>query len=186
MPLTVKERAETIATFRFIEIHLMETLARWTPTTAEMEAKVLFGRHIWETAQHADILGKRTYELRAPMHFTQKPADAYLEFLSSLAAVQGAADRIHAFYDVALPALQRRYEAYIEATDTLLDAPSVKVARRIIGDILAMREEADALRREIPKLAAHSGTASSLGDVESRIDRFVVHHVRPAMQEAGA
>jgi len=185
MPLTVKQRAETIATFRFIEIHLMETLARWTPSTPEMEAKILFGRHVWETAQHADILGKRTYELRAAMHFTQKPNDAYLDILARLASVDGGANRLHAFYDVMLPALAKRYENYIAMTDTLLDAPSVKVIRRILGDMNVMREEADALRRDVPRLAAHSND-SSLAASESAIDAFVVHHVRPVMQEATA
>jgi hypothetical protein len=184
MPLTVKQRAETIATFRYIEVHLMETLARWTPSTPEMEVKVLFGRHVWETAQHADALGKRTYELRAPMHFTQKPNDEYLDFLTRLAAVEGAANRIHALYDVTLPALARRYQAYLDATDTLLDAPSVKVIQRILADMATMRADADALRREQPKLAAPGAEARALAETESRIDAFVVHHVRPAMQGA--
>ena len=48
MTLTVKQRAETIGTFRYIHVQMMETLARWTPTTPEMEVKVLFGRDIWE------------------------------------------------------------------------------------------------------------------------------------------
>lgn len=186
MPLTVKQRAETIATFRFIEIHLMETLARWTPSTPEMEVKVLFGRHVWETAQHADILGKRTYELRAPMHFTQKPSDEYLDFLTRLAAVDGAGNRLHVFYDVMLPALAKRYETYIAMTDTLLDAPSVKVIHRILGDMTTMRAEADGLRKEIPQLAMHAADVTDLASVESAVDAFVVHHTRPAMQEATA
>jgi len=63
---SVVERCNTIATFRRISIWLMETTARWTPITAEMEVKVTLGRHIWEYAQMADALGKRTFELRQP------------------------------------------------------------------------------------------------------------------------
>ena len=33
----IQQRAEKIATFRFLEIYWMETLARWTPTTPELE-----------------------------------------------------------------------------------------------------------------------------------------------------
>ena len=40
-------------------VALMEIAAAWTPTTPEMEVKVLLGRHIWDFAQHADALGKR-------------------------------------------------------------------------------------------------------------------------------
>ena len=67
MLLNVTERGAHVATFRWIEVRLMETLAHWVPTTPEMEAKLLFGAHIWDAAQHADILGKRTQELRLPL-----------------------------------------------------------------------------------------------------------------------
>ncbi|KPK05001.1 MAG: hypothetical protein AMS20_07585, partial [Gemmatimonas sp. SG8_28] len=60
MTMSVRERADWIATFRFISVNLMETLARWVPNTPEMEVKLLFGRHLWEFAQHADAFGKRT------------------------------------------------------------------------------------------------------------------------------
>ena len=37
MSLSVKLRGEYVATFRAIEVHLMEMLAAWVPTTPEME-----------------------------------------------------------------------------------------------------------------------------------------------------
>ena len=75
---TVVERCNTIATFRRVSIWLMETTARWTPITPEMEVKVTLGRHIWEYAQMADALGKRTFELRQPEHYTIPATDAVL------------------------------------------------------------------------------------------------------------
>jgi hypothetical protein len=172
--LTVKQRAETIGTFRYIEVALMETLARWTPTTPEMEVKVLFGRHIWELAQHADALGRRTHELRAALHYTQKPAAAYLDFLAQLDGVTETADRIAAFYDVTLPALARRYEAFLAATDHLLDAPSVKVVRRILSDMAEMCSGADALRKQLPALGNSSDLASL--DAAERAEGYIHLH----------
>ena len=84
MTLTVRERADTIGTLRFISVFAMETLARWVPTTPDLEAKIIFGRHIWEFAQHADALGKRTHELRAALHYSPEPT------AGSLAALQRA------------------------------------------------------------------------------------------------
>ena len=179
MTLTVKQRAETIGTFRYIHVQLMETLARWTPTTPEMEVKVLFGRDIWEEAQHADALGKRTHELRAALHYTQKPSDAYQAFLAKLAAVGPTADRLTAFYDVALPALSRRYQQFLDATDHLLDAPSVKVVRRILGDIEEMRRGAAALREELPALRGGSDL-TTLEAAEQRDAYIVTHQPIPA------
>jgi hypothetical protein len=172
--LTVKQRAETIGTFRFIHINLMETLARWTPTTPEMEVKVLFGRDIWEEAQHADALGKRTHELRAPLHHTQPPSAGYLAFLGQLAAIDATADRLAAFYDVTLPALARRYDEFLAATDHLLDAPSVKVVKRILTDIAEMRRGAEQLRTELPLLRSSSDLSAL--DAAERSDAYIVTH----------
>ena len=48
MTLSVRERGETIATLRHIHVRAMEILAGWTPTTPEMEVKLMFGGHIWD------------------------------------------------------------------------------------------------------------------------------------------
>jgi hypothetical protein len=149
MRLTVSERCRRIATFRFIEVRLMETAAHWTPTTPEMEVKVLLGRHIWDFAQHADALGKRTFELRAALQHSERPQDAYVSFLDEVAALEGAAERLAALYDVVLPGLDARYARYLAEADPILDAPSVVILERIRGDIARQRREAAALRSEL-------------------------------------
>src|SRR6516165_7743127 len=102
MSLSVQQRAESLATFRFIHVFLMETLARWVPSTPEMEVKVIFGRHIWDLAQQADALGKRTYELRAPLQFSLRPKEEYINFLEDFARINSTPKKIHGFYDVIL------------------------------------------------------------------------------------
>ncbi len=147
--MTVSERAQTIATFRFLEVRLMEMAAAWTPTTPEMEVKVLLGKHIWDFAQHADALGKRTFELRLPEQASQKAAEPCLRMLEELAGVQETPRRLGALYDVILPGLERRYVRYVEDTDPILDAPSVVIIERILLDLARQRREADAVRREL-------------------------------------
>ena len=149
MSLTVADRARAIATFRYIEVRLMEITAGWTPTTPEMEVKVLFGRHIWDFAQNADLLGKRTFELRMPAQHSVAPIPSYVELLTTLAGEETTSGRLAALYDAFLPALQKRYQDYVCRTDALLDAPSVEACNRIIGNITRMRGEADALRKEL-------------------------------------
>jgi hypothetical protein len=149
MPMTVAERAQTIATFRFIEVRLMEIAAAWIPTTPEMEVKVLLGKHVWDFAQHADALGRRTFELRLPEQFSQKPSDGYVRILEEIAAMEETPRRLATLYDVILSGAERRYAHYIEQTDTLLDAPSVVVVERILQDLARQRREADALRKEL-------------------------------------
>src|SRR6266513_3169971 len=111
MNLTVKEKAECLGVFRWIEVFLMETLASWVPTTPEMEMKVLLARHVWEAAQNADALGKRTFELRAPLHYTVRPLTSMAVFLEGLRRLQNTGDRIYVFYDVVAPALMDQYRS---------------------------------------------------------------------------
>jgi hypothetical protein len=149
MALTVNDRARRIATLRFVEVRLMEIVSAWTPTTPEMEVKMVFGRHIWDFAQHADWLGKRTFELRQPEHYTLRPADSYVTVLDDLAATSGTAERLSALYDGFLPRLEQRYRSYIEETDALLDAPSVVIIERILHEMARMNGEAARLRSSL-------------------------------------
>jgi hypothetical protein len=149
MTFTVNDRARAIATFRFVEVRLMEITAAWTPTTPEMEVKVLFGRHIWDFAQHADWLGKRTFELRQPAHYTLRAVDSYALLLDEFAAEESTPARIAALYDVLLPALDRRYRDYVANTDPLLDQPSVVIIERILHEMQRMRNDGAKLRRDL-------------------------------------
>ncbi|HEU5296836.1 MAG TPA: hypothetical protein VFU71_18790 [Burkholderiaceae bacterium] len=152
MALTVKQRGQHVSTFRFVEVRLMEMLSAWVPTTAEMEAKLLFGPHIWDTAQAADALGKRAHELRLPLQHSSAPVAAYVDLLGEIGTVAGTAQRIAAMYDVMLPALEARYRRYLQRTDTLMDAPSVRVIEGILIASERMRREAEKLRAELPSL----------------------------------
>lgn len=146
---SVIERCRAVATFRYVSVRLMETLARWTPTTPEMEAKVMFGRHIWIFAQHADRLGKRTFELRQAEHYTLPPAAGYEALLDEVAGVESTGARVSAVYDGLLPGLVARYRSYVADTDPILDAPSVAIVGHIVPELEELRHDAATLRREL-------------------------------------
>ena len=149
MTLSVQDRARAIATFRFVEIRLMEIVSAWTPATPEMEVKVMFGRHIWDFAQHADALGRRTFELRQRAQQSVPPSEAYAALLDEVLAVEGTAARLAALYDGLLPAVQRRYEEYAAAVDDVVDQPTLVIVERILTDLRRQRAEALRVRREL-------------------------------------
>ncbi|HEX2827008.1 MAG TPA: hypothetical protein VHP37_11725 [Burkholderiales bacterium] len=150
MQLSVKARGDHVATFRWIEVRFMEMLAGWVPTTPETEVKLVFGTHIWDTAQHADSLGKRTHELRLPLQHSLSPTEGYVRLLADLAATTDTTKRIAGFYDCALPGLERRLRDYMTRVDPLLDAPTLRIVERILADIERMAGESRTLRDELP------------------------------------
>jgi hypothetical protein len=183
MNMTVRDRAETIASLRHIHVRLMETLAAWVPTTPEMEVKLLFGTHIWDMAQHADAFGKRVYELRMPLQYSQKPSEAYSEVLSELAAAKETSRRVAAFYEVVVPALTARFHRYIEQTDSLMDAPSVRILDRALADHARMLREYQEVVQEL-SIGAEHDWVKQMKAAESAIESFVVH--QPSTAAAAA
>src|SRR3954447_5097956 len=170
MITSVSERGRSIATFRYICVWMMETTARWTPITPEMEAKCMMGRHIWEYAQMADALGKRTFELRLPEQHSIAPVAAYDAFLKEVVKTATTADRTAAFYDGVVPGIIARFKQYIEATDEILDEPSIVVLQRAIVDLERQRIDAAKLQREL-KLS--SGAAAGVAAREKAFPAIV-------------
>jgi len=150
--LSVRDRGAWVATYRYIHVALMEMLARWVPTTPEMEVKLVFGSHIWYVAQHADALGKRTHELRLALQHSIPPVKEYLSFLDELGGVTETPTRISGMYDVMLPALGSRLRSYLERTDHLMDAPTVRILERILDEDQRMIREGRELRSELPAI----------------------------------
>jgi len=159
MGLSIREKGDVVATFRFVAVRLMETLAGWVPSTPELEAKALFGRHLWDLAQHADLLGRRTAELRLALHHSRPPVSGYREVLAALDGLQRTGDRFGGAYDAVLPDVARRYEGYLRITDRLLDEPTVRILEGALTDLRRMGAERDALLAERPDLAPRDHTS---------------------------
>jgi hypothetical protein len=185
--LSVRERGETAATLRWIHVRLMETIASWVPTTPEMEVKLLFGAHIWDLAQHADALGKRTHELRMPLQHSIPPADGYRELLADFSAVKDTRERVACFYDGVLASLADRYRTYLQRTDALMDAPSVRILEHIAAEQARMIRESRELREQLPALAlGEREPVERLRTREGAMETFIQAQPQPAAAGASA
>lgn len=170
----VKDRGRAVATFRYIQVEMMETLADWTPSSPEMEVKLMLGEHIWDVAQSADALGKRTRELRLPLQHSLRPVDSYVELLAAIRKETDTARRLGGFYDVLLPAMERRFGEYLRQTDALLDAPTVRILEQISAASARMMKRSRELRESLPALAGcDSSWLEALARREAQIPTVV-------------
>jgi hypothetical protein len=157
MSLSIQEKADTVGTWRFICVRLMEMLASWVATSPEPEVKALFGQHIWELAQHANALGLRTAELRARLHYQRPPHPAYQDALAQVASAAGSGDRVALLHDVVLTDLSQRLRQYLMETDRRLDAPTIEVLEQMLSDFDHMIAERQSLAAERPDIHANEG-----------------------------
>ena len=171
MILTVSERGQFVATMRYVNVWLMETLATWVPTSPEMEVKLLFGEQIWDVAQHADALGKRTFELRMPLQHSSQPSESYVALLAAIRPIAATHERLASVYDVVLPGLAKRYQHYLEKTDALADAPTVRILERHLMDMGRMGAAGRKIREDLPALRMNDPSwGQALAERESTIE----------------
>ncbi|HEY2804601.1 MAG TPA: hypothetical protein VGI92_01960 [Gemmatimonadales bacterium] len=179
MELSVRGRGDAVATFRFINVHLMETLAGWVPTTPELEVKVLFGRHLWDFAQHADAFGKRAAELRLQLHASRAPTAELQGVLDDLRRTTRTAQRLGRLYHGVVPGVERLYTAYLAQVDELMDEPTVRIIGHGLLDTGRMGREAESLSAQGgPSLENGAGSTASGGPFGS-LDRVI--DFRPAV-----
>jgi hypothetical protein len=187
MGFSVKERGSAVATFRYVQVKLMEVLSEWVPSTPEIEVKLLFGSHIWDAAQHADAFGKRTYELRLPLQHSLEPAQPYVRLLEDLNTTTDTTLRISGFYDAILPGLRARYEKYLEETDRLMDAPTVRILERVMDEEARMIKESRELREQLKNLQPRDDEwITRLSWQERAIENLVARVATPAPQSQAA
>jgi len=180
MILSVKERGQFVATMRHINVWLMETMAGWVPTTPEMEVKLQFGEHLWDAAQHADAFGKRTSELRMPLHHDLSPAEEYTVFLDTVSGIEATPQRLAAIYDVVLPGLSAHYQRFMEKTDPLADAPTVRILERHLNDIDRMLQSNRDMCSDLPDLFLNDKAwIDALREQEARCDPVALSIAEP-------
>jgi hypothetical protein len=125
---------------------LLRTLAAWFVGTRQWDLKRQISADTWQTAQHADSLRTRVLELRYPRRDVDRKYDPdVVNFMAEIAKAADPQQFIAGVYGVVLPALVASYQAYLERTDPLDDAPTVYRLRHILVDKQGQIEQMQAL-----------------------------------------
>jgi hypothetical protein len=127
---SVEASAARVRHYRYIEERMMRILGGWIALTPELPAKLLFGRHVWDCARHADAWGRRLPELRATAQQSE-PANAdvvrFMDLLEVREQRQDTLERLVGIYRVLKPHLASVYEAHLERANPVYEPPTRRV-----------------------------------------------------------
>ena len=135
--LSVDDSARRIRNYRYAEERLMRLLGGWIAVTPELPAKLLFGRHVWDCAQHADAWGRRLPELRAPAQQSEPANDgvaAVIRMLDSLEGPRQTLERIAGAYGVFKPHLVTVYARHLASTNAVYEPPTRRILARCLEE----------------------------------------------------
>jgi hypothetical protein len=115
----------------------MRVLGGWIALTPELDAKLLFGRHVWDCAQHADLWGRRLPELRAPAQQSE-PANervvALVDLVHRVEAPEQTVERVTGVYRVLKPHLATVYERHLAVANPVYEPPTRRILGRVIEE----------------------------------------------------
>lgn len=115
----------------------MRIMGGWIALTPELPAKLVFGRHVWECAQHADLWGRRLPELRAPAQQSEPPNDAFVRFMDLLESPEQpgqTGERLAGVYRVLKPHLLATYERHLAVANPMYEPPTRRILDRVIAE----------------------------------------------------
>jgi hypothetical protein len=134
---SVDASARLLRHYRYVEERMMRIMGGWIALTPELPAKLVFGRHVWDCAQHADLWGRRLPELRAPAQQSEPPNAAFVRFMDLLESPEGprqSAERLAGIYHVLKPHLVATYERHLAAANPIYEPPTRRILERVIGE----------------------------------------------------
>ena len=133
----VEDSARLIRNYRYAVERMMRILGGWIALTPELSAKLLMGRHVWDNAQHADALGRRLPELRAPAHVSMPANPAVVAFMDAVEQPERphqTVERVVGMYRVLKPHLLAMYETHLGQANEVYEPPTRRILVRCAAD----------------------------------------------------
>ena len=141
---SVEENARRLLRWFYFERRLMQALGAWTLSIPEFEVKLETGRHIFYHADAARLLRERLHEQEKRFADVDQHRDHEIDrFIDEMLSATDAAELLVGIHQVAGRALQTAYRHHLDDTDSIADAPTIRLLRRILTDYEAMLEWAE-------------------------------------------
>ncbi len=141
---SVEENARRILRFFYFERRLAQALGAWTLSIPEFEVLVETGRHIFFHADAAYHLRERLTEQGMSPKKIDTFRDADIDaFIEELLSAENAAELLVGVHQVAGKSLSVAYQHHIDDTDSMTDAPTIRLLKRVLLDYEPMLEWAE-------------------------------------------
>jgi Protein of unknown function (DUF455) len=120
------DTAQILKRFFFCERSLLVSQAAWIPAVAPLDIKTGLARFIWQSAETANALRNRVFELRFPSRLLEEEgADgALIELFGAVRNSPSVPAFLLSIGKSLLPALRDFFQAYLEASDSIADGPT--------------------------------------------------------------
>ena len=120
------DTAQILKRFFFCERSLLVSQAAWIPAVAPLDIKTGLARFIWQSAETADALRNRVFELRFPSRLLEEEGTdrALIELFGAVRNSPSVPAFLLSIGKVLLPALRDSFQAYLEASDSIADGPT--------------------------------------------------------------
>lgn len=171
---SVEQNAAWIRNYRYAEERMFRVLAGWIALTPELSVKLLMARHVWDCAQHADILGKRLPELRATPQVSQPANEDFVSFMQAIEEHEGhdsTIERLVGIYRVLKPHLLTVYQGHLAQTNPVFEPPTQRILQRLIGEERAHIEEGRQILDDLTRTVAKRERAL---EWQIRLERLLV------------
>jgi hypothetical protein len=120
------DTAQLLKRFFFCERSLLVSEAAWIPAIAPLEIKTSLARYIWQSAETANSLRERVFELRFPSRILEEEGTDH-DLIELFNAVKNSPS-VPAFLlcvgKILLPEMQNAYQSYLKASDVIADGPT--------------------------------------------------------------
>ncbi|MDE3056503.1 MAG: DUF455 family protein [Bacteroidota bacterium] len=134
--LTVRQNLDLLGKYRYTEIQMMEIMGNWAHTITDPEAKIGFGRQMFQDSRHADLLGKRIPELkgRSQKFHSIAPSDEFVRLLEKIWEANNDVLRLVALYRVLKPAVAAAYERHLQQLELPADEPTAYILQHVADE----------------------------------------------------
>jgi len=130
------DTAQILKRYFFCERALLVAEAAWLPLIASIEIKTELSRFIWQSAQTAQALRERVFELRFPSRMLdeESPDRDLVSLVNQITNSPSVVAFLLSLGEVLMPLLRDCYRLYLKVSDPIADGPTHRFLKLALNE----------------------------------------------------